>query len=85
MTAPLRVTIWNEYVHELTSDVVRQLYPEGMHAVLAAAIGRLLGDAVQIRVATLNQPDHGLTFEALAETDVLTWWGQNVRRRCSAA
>ena len=81
MARPLRVTIWNEYVHELTSDVVRQLYPEGMHAVLAEALTRLLGDAVRVRVATLNQPDHGLTFEALAETDVLTWWGHAAHDR----
>jgi trehalose utilization protein len=26
-------------------------------------------------VATLDEPDHGLTDEALAATDVLTWWG----------
>jgi trehalose utilization protein len=81
MARPLRVTIWNEYVHELTSDVVRGLYPEGMHAVLSAALTQLLGDAVQVRVATLNQPDHGLTFEALAETDVLTWWGHAAHER----
>jgi trehalose utilization protein len=81
MARPLRVTIWNEYVHELTSDVVRGLYPEGMHAVLSAALTRLLGDAVQVHVATLNQPDHGLTFEALAETDVLTWWGHAAHER----
>jgi len=28
-----------------------------------------------VRTATLDQPEHGLTAEALAETDVLTWWG----------
>jgi len=85
MARPLRVTIWNEYVHELTSDVVRGLYPEGMHAVLSAALTRLLGDAVQVRVATLNQPEHGLTLEALAETDVLTWWGHAAHERVEDA
>jgi len=77
----LRVTVWNEYVHELTSEAVRRLYPEGMHAVLAEALTRLLGEAVRVRVATLNQPDHGLTLEALAETDVLTWWGHAAHER----
>jgi trehalose utilization protein len=28
-----------------------------------------------VRVATLDEPQHGLTDEVLAETDVLTWWG----------
>jgi trehalose utilization protein len=81
MSHPLRVTIWNEYVHELTSDAVRQLYPSGMHAVIAAALERLLDDQVRTRVATLEQPDHGLTFETLAETDVLTWWGHAAHER----
>jgi trehalose utilization protein len=27
------------------------------------------------RTATLDEPEHGLTEEVLAETDVLVWWG----------
>jgi trehalose utilization protein len=81
MTSPLRVTIWNEYVHELTSDAVRKLYPDGMHAVIAAALERQWGDQVKTRIATLEQPEHGLTFETLAETDVLTWWGHAAHER----
>jgi trehalose utilization protein len=30
---------------------------------------------VQVRTATLEEPEHGLTEAVLAETDVLTWWG----------
>jgi trehalose utilization protein len=75
MPRPLRVTIWNEYVHELQFAPVREIYPEGMHGVLSAAFSQLLGDSVQIRVATLEQPEHGLSYQTLAETDVLTWWG----------
>jgi trehalose utilization protein len=81
MSRPLRVTIWNEFIHELEHDSVRRLYPNGMHAVLSDAIQRQLGDAVQIRVATFEQPEHGLTYETLAESDVLTWWGHAVHER----
>lgn len=28
-----------------------------------------------MRTATLDEPEHGLTDEVLANTDVLTWWG----------
>jgi len=28
-----------------------------------------------VRTATLDQPEHGLTNEVLAQTDVLIWWG----------
>ncbi|HZN36368.1 MAG TPA: ThuA domain-containing protein [Pirellulaceae bacterium] len=81
MPRPLRVTIWNEYLHELEHDAVRKLYPEGIHAVLDAALSRLLAGAVQTRIATLEQPEHGLTHAALAETDVLTWWGHAAHER----
>ena len=27
------------------------------------------------RTATLDEPEHGLTEEVLADTDVLVWWG----------
>ncbi|MEX2175307.1 MAG: ThuA domain-containing protein [Pirellulaceae bacterium] len=81
MTPPLRVTIWNEYVHERTSDTVRRIYPTGMHAVLAAAVSRLLEGEVQVRCATLDQPEHGLSVEQLAQTDVLTWWGHAAHER----
>jgi trehalose utilization protein len=81
MPRPLRVTIWNEFIHELQHESVRRLYPDGMHAVLSAAIERQLGEQVQIRVATIEQPEHGLTYEALSETDVLTWWGHAAHDR----
>ena len=46
-----------------------------MHAPIVEGIRRELGEEVTVRVATLNEPDHGLTDEVLAETDVMTWWG----------
>jgi len=81
MKTPLRITIWNEYIHELEHESVRALYPSGIHTVLADAISRLLGDRVQIRIATIDQEEHGLSYETLAETDVLTWWGHAAHDR----
>ncbi len=81
MTQPLHLTIWNEYIHEREHESVRAIYPNGMHAVLFDAISRQLGDQVQIRIATLDQPDHGLSYEVLRETDVLTWWGHAAHAR----
>lgn len=71
----MRVTVWGENVHERTEEAVRALYPEGMHGAIAAGLAELLGERVSVRTATLDQPEHGLTPEVLAETDVLTWWG----------
>ena len=75
MNTPLRVTIWNEFLHERTSDVVKRIYPAGMHAVWAEALRRQLGDQIAVRMALLDEPEHGLTEEVLEQTDVLTWWG----------
>ena len=66
------VTVWNEYRHERDSDTVAEMYPDGIHAVLAEALGEA---GFETQTATLDEPEHGLTEEVLAETDVLTWWG----------
>lgn len=72
---PLSVTVWHEYRHELKHEIVRKVYPTGMHTVVSESIREHLGSAVQVRTATLDQPDHGLTDEVLNSTDVMTWWG----------
>ena len=63
----LRVTVWNEYVHERGEESVKRIYPDGMHRPIADGIRRELGDGVSVRIATLEEPEHGLTEEALAE------------------
>jgi trehalose utilization protein len=70
---PIRVTVWNEFQHERENAVVRGVYPDGIHETIAAALRRE-GD-VEVATATLDQPEHGLSAERLAATDVLIWWG----------
>jgi trehalose utilization protein len=72
MTQSPRVLVWNEFRHERAKPAVRDVYPEGIHVVIAEAL-RSHGLAVQ--TATLDEPEHGLTEEALANTDTLVWWG----------
>ncbi|WP_138443177.1 ThuA domain-containing protein [Sinomonas susongensis] len=75
MTQPIRVTVWGEYRHELQEEHVAAIYPDGMHNTIADAIREHLGERAVVRTATLDEPEHGLTEEVLAQTDVLTWWG----------
>ena len=75
MSQPIRVTVWGENLHEHKHEAVQKVYPDGMHTVIAAGIAEYAGDAVAVRTATLDQPEHGLTDDVLAQTDVLTWWG----------
>ena len=73
MRQPLRVTVWNEYRHETNPNhKASQIYPEGMHVPIANALREA---GMEVRTATLDEPEHGLTDEVLANTDVLTWWG----------
>jgi len=68
-----RVTVWHEHRHEKTNPKVAALYPNGMHEAIASHL-RTTAD-LQVRTATLDQPEHGLTEAILQQTDVLTWWG----------
>ncbi len=95
MTAPIRVTVWNEFWHENpqrhadvksrlekygfsgervrnATEGVHKVYPDGMHTVIA---NHLREQGFVVRTATLDEAEHGLTEDVLAETDVLTWWG----------
>lgn len=73
MSNRLRVTVWNEFRHEKSNGKVRAIYPDGMHAAIAKALGAAGG--MTVRTATLDEPEHGLSAEVLEATDVLVWWG----------
>lgn len=78
---PIRVTVWNEYIHETANPAVGAIYPGGLHETIAAALRQEPG--IEARTATLHEPEHGLTDEVLAHTDVLTWWGHAGHDRVS--
>ncbi|WP_309083421.1 ThuA domain-containing protein [Chelativorans sp.] len=77
----IKAFVWGENVHEQQSELVRSIYPEGMHTTIANAIAAE-GD-ISVRTAVLQDPEHGLTEQALAETDVLVWWGHKAHRQVS--
>lgn len=81
---PLRVVIWGENVHEQHDAAVRAIYPDGMHAAIAAGVRERLPEA-RVETATFQEPEHGLTEARLAETDVLTWWGHRAHREVEDA
>lgn len=73
MPTKIRVTVWNEFRHEKSDPAVAAIYPKGIHGAIAAALS--VEPEMTVRTATLDDPAHGLTDDALASTDVLTWWG----------
>ncbi len=69
----IRVTVWSEFRHERQNAKVAAIYPHGMHEAIAD--GLRSDPRFSVRTATLDQPEHGLSADVLAQTDVLTWWG----------
>ncbi len=69
----IQAVVWNENVHENSNAVVREIYPDGIHGAIADSLNAAEG--VSAKSATLQQPEHGLSQEVLASTDVLLWWG----------
>lgn len=72
-TNPIRVTIWNEFRHEKTSQQVAEIYPHGIHAAIADALAPCKD--IVTTLAALDDPEQGLPDSLLENTDVLIWWG----------
>ena len=79
----IKVTVWNEYRQEKKDPKVAKVYPEGIHMAIAAYLEKQ--SDLDIRTATLDEPEHGLTDEVLANTDVLIWWGHMAHDKVSDA
>lgn len=69
----INITVWNEYLHELREPEIGLVYPTGIHGAIAEGLAP--HPEFNIRTATLEQPEHGLTDEVIESTDVMIWWG----------
>lgn len=76
----IKVTVWNEYIHEKNEETVAKVYPKGIHGQIAEFLS---ADDISVRTATLDMPEHGLTDEVLDDTDVLIWWGHMAHDKVS--
>ncbi len=76
---PLRITVWNEFQHEKKHEAVQKIYPDGIHNAIADGLKE--HGLTTVQTATLDEPEHGLTDEVLANTDVLLWWGHMAHAR----
>ncbi len=76
----IKVTVWNEYYHEVTFKEVGEVYPKGIHGCIADFLREA---GMEVRTATLPEPEHGLTQEVLDNTEVLIWWGHMAHHKVS--
>lgn len=60
----IRVTVWNEYLHE-KEEPVRHIYPNGIHGCIKEFLQT--DEELAIKTATFEMPEHGLTDEVLAQ------------------
>lgn len=63
----IRVLVWSE------GTAPKDVYPSDINEAIAEGLrsdGRL-----EVRTASINDPEQGLSDAALKETDVLIWWG----------
>ena len=84
----MKVTVWGEKFLDVEAlpkqdrpvnyadyvDEARRIYPDDLHAALAAGLVDELGPEAKVRIATLDDEDQGLSDAVLADTDVLVWW-----------
>ena len=64
---PKVALIWSE------GTAPKLVYPHDINAVVAEGLREMRG--WQVRTASLDDPDQGLSAAALADVDVLVWWG----------
>jgi len=71
MERKIRVTVFCEHNQD-RFEPVKSVYPDGMHTTIAE--GFLEDPVFEVKIATQDMPEHGLTCEVLDNTDVLVWW-----------
>lgn len=80
---PIRVTVFNEYLHELENETVASIYPDGIHQTLKRALEERLD--VAVTTATLREDEHGLPQSLIDATDVMIWWGHKAHAEVADA
>ncbi len=82
----LRVTIWNEFVHERQNAAVARICPRGLHQTLADALHQQ--EALRVRTATLDESEmYGEPFAIPTPDDLIfiSWFegGEVFRGGCT--
>ena len=77
----LNVVIWNEFRHERTKEIVKAIYPDGLHATIKSFLD--VNEDMEVSLAALDDPDQGLPDERLENIDVLIWWGHMAHKEVS--
>jgi trehalose utilization protein len=66
---PVRVLVWDE----APGHADKTIYPKSLNGAIADGLNE--GGEIVAVTANLDDPNQGITEEALANADVLIWWG----------
>jgi trehalose utilization protein len=67
----VRALIWDENPHHAP----KELYPRSLNGAIGDGLLNVARDHIVVSLANLDDPEQGITQEALEQTDVLLWWG----------
>lgn len=68
---PIRVLVWDEAPHHAS----RELYPLSINGAIADDLNKKGNGSIEAKAVNIDEPEQGCSEEALAQTDVLFWWG----------
>ena len=68
---PIRALVRGENRHEKREPRVAERYPERLHDAIRAGIEQHLGAAASVTPTTLDEPEHGLTEQVLADHAII--------------
>ena len=69
-----KVVVWSEGTANV-DPASKEVYPNDVNTAIAEGLKPLEEKGWAVVKASLNDPDQGLSDEALNSTDVLIWWG----------
>ncbi len=68
---PVRVLVWDEAPHHAP----KEMYPKSLNGAIADGLNEMGQGRIVATTANLDEPNQGITDEALSATDVILWWG----------
>ena len=68
---PVRVLVWDE----APRHAPKEIYPKSLNGAIADGLNEMGGGSIVATTANLDDPDQGITEEALAGIDAIIWWG----------
>lgn len=68
---PVRALVWDEN----PPHAPKELYPASINGAVAQGLNELSQGRIQATTANLDEPEQGISEDALANADVLLWWG----------